>query len=71
MELAREQVVDTSPDFTVPGDMIEEFGENFSKNEYADYCVRIPRCSHFSQIRVQYGPTALRLHPQGSFTRTP
>jgi hypothetical protein len=40
MALARKQVVDASHDFTVPGDMIEAFGEGFSKSEYADYCVR-------------------------------
>jgi hypothetical protein len=40
MAAARKQVVDSSPNLRVPGDLIQEFGEDFTESDYAEYCVR-------------------------------
>jgi hypothetical protein len=40
MAAARKQVVDSSPNLRVPGDLIQEFGEDFTESDYAQYCIR-------------------------------
>lgn len=40
MAAARKQVVDSSPNLRVPGDLIQEFGEDFTESDYAEYSIR-------------------------------
>jgi hypothetical protein len=39
MAAARKEVVDSLPNLRVPGDLIQEFGEDFTESDYAEYCV--------------------------------
>jgi hypothetical protein len=40
MAAARKQVVDSSPNLRVPGDLIKGFEEDFTESDYAEYCIR-------------------------------
>ncbi|KAG9229268.1 hypothetical protein BJ875DRAFT_523889 [Amylocarpus encephaloides] len=40
MAAARKRVVDSSPNLRVLGDLIQEFREDFTESDYAEYCIR-------------------------------
>jgi hypothetical protein len=53
MAEARKRVVESTPDFTVATDIIEQFGEEYSKSEYAEYCVKDHRQARID-LRLVY-----------------